>query len=114
LNQEVPAEPVGEVVWDAGAWRAPEERPKRLPKSEKSLYPLRHRDHTQFLHPQRGPVCANPRRGTQPSLQAGLLAPGSFYRPRLPLRLLPESGFHGFRPRLQRRDRPRFSRGSLL
>jgi hypothetical protein len=48
-------------------------------------------------------------------LQAGLLTLGSFYSPPLPVPeiTLLNSGLRGFRPRLQRRVRPRFSRGSL-
>jgi len=46
--------------------------------------------------------------------QAGLLAHGSSYFPCLPTLLQQGSGSHGFRPRLQRRDRSRFSRDSLL
>jgi hypothetical protein len=46
--------------------------------------------------------------------QAGLLTHGSPYSPSLPITLARHSGFIGFRPRLQRRDRSRISRDSLL
>gem|GEM_PF-4705167 len=46
--------------------------------------------------------------------QAGLLTHGSSYSPNLPVLLEQDSGVTGFRPRLQRRDRPRITRGSLL
>ena len=46
--------------------------------------------------------------------QAGLLTHGSSYSPGLPISLSQNSGFPGFRPRSQRRDRSRFARDSLL
>jgi hypothetical protein len=45
---------------------------------------------------------------------AGLLALGSSYSPGLPVSLVKNSGFSGFRPRSQRRDRSRITRDSLL
>lgn len=46
--------------------------------------------------------------------QAGFLTHGSSYSPNLPVSLQQNSGFHGFRPRSQRRDHSRITRDSLL
>ena len=45
---------------------------------------------------------------------AGLLTLGFSYSPGLPISLSQNSGFPGFRPRSQRRDRSRITRDSLL
>ena len=46
--------------------------------------------------------------------QAGFLTFGSPYSPSLPVTAKRDSGIFGFRPRLQRRDRSRVTRDSLL